>query len=138
VFAVVIAGAALLLLVLLAASFPVMRAFSRKSARGARNPSVVRYVEFLSWCAGAGFGRRAGETPAEHAARLGADEPVVSEPMDALAALADKALWAPPNGLDADEVARAADTARDALAGTLTRPKRLLAASGWGRWRAKD
>jgi transglutaminase-like putative cysteine protease len=138
VFAVVIVGAALILLALLAALFPIVRAFRRGRARGARNPSAVRYVEFLDWCAGAGFGRRAGETPAEHAARLGSEEPTAVAPMEALAALADEALWAPPNGLDPDEVARAADTARDVLAGTLSRSKRLLAASGWGRWRPED
>jgi transglutaminase-like putative cysteine protease len=138
VFVVVIAGAALVLLALLAASFPVVRVLRRRRARGARRPSVVRYVEFLNWCAGAGFGRHSGETPAEHAARLGADEPTAVEPMNALAALADKALWAPPNGLDPDQVAHAADAAREALSGTLSRSQRLLAASGWGRWRAED
>jgi transglutaminase-like putative cysteine protease len=138
VFVAVIAGAAVVLLTLLAASYPVVRAIRRARARGVRSPSVVRYMEFLNWCAGAGFGRRVGETPAEHAARLGAEEPTAAGPMDALAVLADEALWAPPNGLDPDEVARAADAARDMLARTLSRSKRLLAASGWGRWRTED
>jgi hypothetical protein len=138
VFVAVIAGAAVVLLTLLAASYPVVRAIRRARARGVRSPSVVRYMEFLNWCAGAGFGRRVGETPAEHAARLGAEEPTAARPMDALAVLADEALWAPPNGLDPDEVARAADAARDMLARTLSRSKRLLAASGWGRWRTED
>jgi len=138
VFVVVIAGAALVLLALLTASFPVVRAVRRRRARGGRSPSVVRYMDFLSWCAGAGFGRRAGETPTEHASRLGGDEPTAVAPMEALAALADEALWAPPNGLDPDEVARAADAARNVLEATLSRSQRLLAASGWGRWRAED
>src|SRR5207245_2088416 len=135
VIVALIVGIALGLLVLVAASFPVVRAIRRRRARGARSAPVVRYVEFLDWCAGAGFGRRAGETPTEHAARLGVESPDAVGPLERLAVLADEALWAPPNGLDEADVERAADAAREILAGTLSRPKRILAASGLGRWR---
>jgi len=135
VIVAVIVGVALGLLVLVAAAFPVVRVIRRRRARGVRSAPVVRYVEFLDWCAGAGLGRHAGETPTEHAARIGRESPDAVEPLERLAVLADEALWAPPNGLDANDVERAADAAREILAGTLSRPKRLLAASGFGRWR---
>jgi hypothetical protein len=48
---------------------------------------------------------------------------------------ADAALWSGNGGVRADDLARAVEDARNALKETLTRPQRLLAAAGWGRWR---
>lgn len=98
----------------------------------------TRYVDFLAWCAAAGFARTPGETPAEHARRLTAAVPEADEPLRRLADLVGYALWAPPNGLDHAEVDAAAGRARAVLAATLPRRTRALATLGWGRWRAED
>ncbi|MGZ4139834.1 MAG: hypothetical protein ACXVD8_08255, partial [Actinomycetota bacterium] len=80
-------------------------------------------------------GRDPGETPSEHAARLGAESSEAVLPLVKLALLADEALWGPNDSVDPDGVARWVDEARDALKETMPRHRRLLAAAGWGRWR---
>jgi hypothetical protein len=112
-----------------------LRALRRRRAHDVRSASVVRYQEFLTWCAGAGLGRGLGETPVEHAARLGTESTSAVEPLERLARLVDTALWGGNGGVKAEEIDRAAEEARAALKETLTRAQRLLAAAGWGRWR---
>lgn len=107
-------------------------------APSTREAVRARYVDFLAWCAAAGVGRRLGETPAEHASRVGASVPAAAQPLDRLAELVGYALWAQPNGLDHTEVDRAAQAARDAITATLSPGDRALAILGWGRWRAQD
>jgi hypothetical protein len=132
---VVIAGAAVVLVALSVALLFLIRVVRRRRARDVRSAAVVRYVEFLSWCRGAGLGRGPGETPVEHAARLGAETTSAVEPLGRLVSLVDDALWAEGANVDPDEVARFAAKARSALRSTLSRRTRWLAAAGWGRWR---
>ena len=96
-----------------------------------------RYVDFLAWCAATGYGRAPGETPNEHARRLGAKIPEAGEQLAKLATLVGEALWAPPNGVDPIEIETAVSDAHQTLAATLGRRRRALAAAGWGRWRAR-
>lgn len=109
-----------------------------KNAPSTREAVTERYVDFLSWCAATGYGRMSGETPLEHARRIGRTVPSASEPMAHLGELVSAALWAPPNGLDPGEFERAATDAQAALTATLDRRARALAALGWGRWRASE
>jgi len=136
VLVAVIAVAVVALAGLVLVSTVGLRALHRRRARDVRSASVVRYQEFLTWCAGAGLGRDPGETPAEHAARLSAESTSAIAPLERLASLVDTALWSGNGAVQADEIARAAAEARNALKETLTRPQRLLAAAGWGRWRS--
>ncbi|MGZ4103939.1 MAG: transglutaminase TgpA family protein [Actinomycetota bacterium] len=135
VLAVAIAGGIVALVGLAFLISLALRWVGRWRARDMRSAAVVRYVEFLTWCAGAGLGRDPGETPSEHAARLGAESSEAVLPLVKLALLADEALWGPNDSVDPDGVARWVDEARDALKETMTRHRRLLAAAGWGRWR---
>jgi len=136
VFGAVIAG-----IIVALATLAIVLAFTipriiRRRARGARGAAAVRYLEFLAWCEGAGLGRRPGETPSEHAARLATETTEAVKPLEQLAGLVDGALWAPEEDVDPDAVESAASDARAALRATLSRRNRLLAAAGWGRWRS--
>jgi len=111
------------------------RTLRRRRAHDASSAVVVRYVEFLSWCAGAGLGKRPGETPAEHAGRLGGFQSDAAPALNRLAELAGEALWAPPNGIDPEEAARVVAEAEAGLSKRLSRRRKVLAAAGWGRWR---
>jgi hypothetical protein len=94
-------------------------------------------VDFLDWCAAAGLARGPGETPREHAARLGAGAPEASEPLARLTAAVEEALFAPPNGLDAAGAILAAAQARAAVKPLLTRRSRAKSAVRWGSWLGK-
>jgi hypothetical protein len=117
----------------LAGVFALRRRARLKHATVTRERVALTYGDFLAWCAAAGFGRASGETPTEHARRTGKRAPEAAEPLGQLAVLVDEALFAPPNGLDPTEATRAAEQAREALTGRLSRSRRLLAALGWGR-----
>jgi hypothetical protein len=127
---------------LLAAGAVVTQSLQRRSALNhagsAQEEVTVRYVDFLGWCSAAGYGRRAGETPREHAARLAGAVPAAGDAVAELAELAAEALWAPPNGLDPARAGEAASQARAALGSSLSRRSRTLAALGWGRWRSAE
>ena len=135
VFVAFIAAALFALAGLVFVSTLAVRALRRRTARDVRSAAVVRYEEFLTWCAGAGLGRGPGETPSEHAARLSKESTEAVVPLERLASLVDAALWSGNGSVHAEDVERAVGDARDALKETLTRPQRLLAAAGWGRWR---
>ena len=109
------------------------RARIRRAGHG-REAVRVRYVDFLGWCASAGLMRAPGETPLEHAARVGEGAPTAAEPLGRLATLVEHALWGPSDGADDVETARTVSLARSALRPTLGRRSRVLAALGWGRW----
>ncbi|HVL32401.1 MAG TPA: DUF3488 and transglutaminase-like domain-containing protein, partial [Actinomycetota bacterium] len=102
-------------------------------APDARAAVSRRYVDFLTWCAGAGLGRASGETPLQHALRLGAQVEAAEGPLRVLAGEVDEALWAPPNGLKPEVSAGAAREAQRALSATLPRRKRVRAALRLGR-----
>lgn len=130
---VIVAGAFLLASV--AAVLAILRR-RRWVHRPAREAVAARYVDFLEWCAAVGFGRAPGETPLEHASRLGLRAPPAAEPLSRVAALADEALWGVPNGLVEADFVDAASAARAALVTELPRFRRAIAGAGWGRWRA--
>jgi len=136
VFAAFIAAGAFGLIALLIVLAVIIPRILRRRARGPRGAAAVRYLEFLAWCEGAGLGRRPGETPTEHAARLATGTTEAVEPLEQLAVLVDGALWAPEEDVDPDAVESAASDARAALRTTLSRRNRLLAAAGWGRWKS--
>jgi transglutaminase-like putative cysteine protease len=136
VFVAVIIGSAATLVALAFVLSLGLREIRRRRAHDVRSAAVVRYVEFLNWCAGAGLGRELGETPLEHAVRLGAEDTSVAQLLGKLAALADEALWAPDEDVDPAAIERSASDARSALGATLNRRTRILAATGWGRWRS--
>lgn len=106
-------------------------------APDARAAVRMRYLDFLAWCDAAGVGRGTGETPREHARRLGARASAAAGPLDRLALAVEVALWAPPNGYDPAATGLVSREARRALAGTLPRTRRALAWAGWGRWRSR-
>ena len=129
------AGALLLLLVV---AFPIAaglrRALRRRRARTTQERIAVRYLDFLDWCATAGAGRRAAETPREHARRL-AGTSSDDGPLERLAHETVHAVYAPPNGADPDAVASLARSARATVSGGLSRRTRMLSAIGWAWWR---
>ena len=94
-------------------------------ARTKRGQVAARYVDFLEWCAAAGYPLMPGETPREVGARIGSAVPAAAAPMGTLAALVEEALWAPPNGLDTEAAVRAADDARRAINATLTKGRKV-------------
>lgn len=101
------------------------RRFAR--AQTPQESVVVRYADFLEWCAGAGMARARGETPVEHARRLAAVTASAEAPLTTLATVVDEALWALPNGLDERRADVAAEDARRAISVTLSRRARLWA-----------
>ena len=117
-----------------AAFIPSIPALVRRNrvanAPGPRAGVAARYVDFLEWCAAAGYGRRPGETPVEHTARLG-KMATDTEPLERLAELMDEALWAPPDGIEPSDVAAATGEAKAVLTPTLTRTRRVRAALRW-------
>lgn len=116
--------AALIATVLLAGAVVVVRR---------RGPAAraTGYADLLAWCAAAGIGRRASETPREHLARI-------AGPADAAAALADPldlALWA---GVPQPDLDARLGGARVDLARRLGPGRRVRAGVRWrlGRLRA--
>lgn len=134
--ALIVAGAVIVSLGLAFALWIGVRALRRSRRHDVHSAAAIRYADFLTWCAGAGLGREAGETPTEHAARLGTESSDAVIPLVRLASLADEALWGGNGGVDPEQLGRIADEARAALKATLPRHRRLLAAAGWGRIRA--
>ncbi len=109
----------------------------RRNARTPREIATVRYVDFLAWCGSIGYARQPGETPFEHASRLRREFANVElAPLGTLTSLVEKVLWAPPNGIDPADIAKAADAVRAHLKPVLSGRRRVQAAFGWGRWRA--
>lgn len=110
----------------------------RRRAR-AKTPSElvgVRYVEFLEWCRGVALGRSTGETPLEHAGRVGRVQGVATpEPLRVLALAATEAVYADAGG-QADPAAaeHAAREARTALAVVVPRWRKIRTRAGWAWW----
>jgi transglutaminase-like putative cysteine protease len=124
---VLVAAAVVALALLVAGALVAMRKRKRRTLAAAppREAVAARYVSFLAWCAATGYGRRTGETPREHAARIGATVEPARTPLAELAALAETALWAPPDPLDASEAEGLAERSRAALSEPLPRHRRL-------------
>jgi transglutaminase-like putative cysteine protease len=130
------------LLLLLLIAFPiaarVRRLLRRRRARTPTERIAVRYLDFLDWCASAGIGRAAAETPIEHARRLAGPSskgPSNGSSVELLARQVVNAVYAPSNGADPDAVARLARSARAAVNRTLSRRTLVLTTLGWGWWR---
>ena len=130
------------LLVLLLIAFPLAarmrRWLRRRRARTASERIAARYLDFLDWCAAAGVGRAAAETPLEHARRLAGASTDTSEAgasVEELARGVVDAVYAPPNGADPEAIARLERSARTTVGATLSRRTRALSVLGWGWWR---
>jgi transglutaminase-like putative cysteine protease len=128
------------LLLLLALAFPVAglvrRSVRRRRARDPQELVAARYLDFLDWCAATGRGRSPGETPFEHARRLAEASTDAQPAVDALAAIAMDAAYAPPNGIDVQGAAKLGRDARRGLGATLSKRARVLSKLGWGWWRS--
>ena len=127
------------LLVLVIVAFPFAsrgrRVIRQRGARTAQERISLRYLDFLDWCAAAGVGRRVAETPLEHARRLAGSSSSEERPVEALARLAVGVVYAPPNGVDPEAVARLARQARSEVGAELSPRSALLVRAGWGWWR---
>lgn len=108
------------------------RARRRRRARDSRDAVAVRYVEFLEWCSIVGLGRSAWETPAEHATRLEGISAVAGPSARELVRMAERALWAPGNGLDTAAVELLVEETQRALRPAVGRGRRIVAAAGLG------
>lgn len=98
--------------------------------RGARRHGDGRmppgYRAFLTFCADAGLGRLAGETPGEHADRLAAIPGIDARPLRDLAGSAVGAIYGPP-GREQD-LGAAGHLAREAVGAILPPRRRMRAA----------
>ena len=126
------------LLVLAALAFPIA-ALVRRAARGRRARTAeervaVRYLDFLDWCASTGKGRAPGETPLEHASRLG-DASSGSAAARELASIAVGAVYGPPNGADPGRASQLGRQARGEVGANLPARTRIGVRLGWGWWR---
>lgn len=128
------------LVVLLGVAFPVAsvlrRIVRRRRAHTTQDRIALRYLDVLDWCASTGRGRRAGETPREHALRLAEASSDARTSLERLASMAVDAVYAPPNGLDPAGAARLAREARTEVAAGISRRTRILSRLGWGWWRS--
>ncbi|HEX9776210.1 MAG TPA: DUF3488 and transglutaminase-like domain-containing protein [Actinomycetota bacterium] len=128
-----LAGAGLLALGAIVLATAMLR--RRIVVAGAGGAAAIHYVDFLTWCAVVGYGRRPGETPVEHARRIGRVLPSAAEPMGAVAQAAQQVLWGPGAGGE-PELIEADERARAALTATLDRRRRLRGSVWWGLQRA--
>lgn len=139
-------GAGIGFLVALAIFLPgsalLQRVLRRRHARG-RRPMEVHYLEFLQWCRAASLPKAPGETPREHARRLGSRPKANPQPLDDLAALATAAVYSAggPGDEPGDAARRSAEAvraARAAVATSLPPVRRLLPLLGWGWWHGEE
>jgi len=122
--------AASLAVALIVVAVPRVRALVRlRRAHDPRGTAAAHYVDFLEWCAAAGLGRNRGETPREHAARLGRYVGDAKDAADRLASAVEAALWAPPNGADTGEIAALTASIRRVIGSTFTRRRRAITAA---------
>ncbi|MHB8511201.1 MAG: transglutaminase TgpA family protein [Actinomycetota bacterium] len=109
----------------------------RRAGPDTREIVAAHYLDFLDWCAAAGFPKAPGETPAEYSCRLGQISAPAEAPLAQLADLAAYALWAPSDVEDHAEalIKQLGHSAERAIAATLPMRLRLRPALGWGWWR---
>jgi hypothetical protein len=132
---IVLAGLILVFLLALPAAPRIRRLIRMRSASGSGDRVTLAYVDFLDWCAAAGFGRRVGETPREHALRLAELSSDARDPAAGLAEAATAAAYAPPDGFRPTQASSLAHAVRGALVRSLSRRERLKVRIGWGWWR---
>lgn len=111
------------------------RLLRRRRARTTRERVVVRYLDFLDWCASVRLPRSPGETPAEYARRLAAFTESAEAPLVRFAAVTSDALYSPAGAADPEEARRLSRSAQQALARALPIHVRVLPVVGWGWWR---
>jgi transglutaminase-like putative cysteine protease len=126
------AGVAVVLLVLLVPAVKWGRNLlaRRRAGKRPRDAVAESYTEVTSWARDAGIGRRAAETPAAYARRLGTDFADDAAPLVELTGLYERAEYAAaePGSEQAHLARRLARSARSRLAGRLGWRRRLGAA----------